>query len=181
VCDYLGGRADIDASTGADSAHTEIRLITFGSEEASTRGALRYVEQHIDELKRLDARVCNIDSIIDPEIVIFTSDGNGFTRNLPEICDELRRAASAAAVPHVLKPFPPLGGATDALPFSRFKLKAATLFAMRMPEQMVRWYHTPRDTYTLFQDEKEGGTRGLRNALKICLEWIVTVHGVTVS
>lgn len=32
--------------------------------------------------------------------------------------------------------------------------------------------HTPRDTYTLFQDEKEGETRRLRNALKVCVEWI---------
>lgn len=152
--------------------HTEVRLITFGSEEASLRGSSRYVERHIDELRRLDARVCNLESIIDPEITIFTSDGNGFTRNIPAACSALAQAARAANVPYALRPFPMFGGGTDALPFSRSKIKAATLFAMRVPEQMVRWYHTPRDTYTLFLNEKEGGTRGLYNALKICVEWV---------
>ena len=35
---------------------TEIRFISFGSEEAGLRGSRRYVERHLDELKRLDAQ-----------------------------------------------------------------------------------------------------------------------------
>jgi Zn-dependent M28 family amino/carboxypeptidase len=151
---------------------TEIRVITFGAEEAGTRGALRYVEQHREELERLDARVCNIDTVIRPKIVIFTTDGNSFIRNSPELCDELDRAAEALGIPHAKRPFPTFGGATDALPFSRHRIKAASLFSMTVPGQMIRWYHTPKDQYTLYEDEKEGGTVGLANALKICVEWI---------
>ena len=41
---------------------TEIRFISFGSEEAGLRGSRRYVERHLDELKRLDARLLNFES-----------------------------------------------------------------------------------------------------------------------
>ena len=47
---------------------TEIRFITFGSEEAGLRGSRRYVERHLDELKRLDARVLNYEMIAYPVI-----------------------------------------------------------------------------------------------------------------
>jgi hypothetical protein len=151
---------------------TEVRMITFGAEEAGMRGALRYVEQHREELERLDARVCNLDTIIRPKIVIHTTDGNSFVKNSPEVYNGLVHAARAAGVPHAKMPFPTFGGGTDALPFSRYGIKAASLVAMAVPAQMIRWYHTPRDQYTLYEDEKEGGTRGLSNALKLCVEWI---------
>jgi Zn-dependent M28 family amino/carboxypeptidase len=42
---------------------TEIRFITFGSEEAGVRGSRRYVQRHQDELKRLDVRLLNFETI----------------------------------------------------------------------------------------------------------------------
>ncbi|MFN2168198.1 MAG: M28 family metallopeptidase, partial [Anaerolineae bacterium] len=151
---------------------TEVRMITFGAEEAGTRGSLRYVERHLEELRKLDARVCNLDTIIRPKIVIHTTDGNSLVKNSPEVYNGLRDAARAAGVPHAKMPFPTFGGGTDTLPFSRHGIKAASLLAIAVPGQMIRWYHTPRDQYTLYEDEKEGGTVGLSNALKLCVEWI---------
>jgi hypothetical protein len=153
-------------------AGTEVRLATFGAEEAGTRGALRHVQKHLRELRTHDAQVCNIDTVIRPTITVFTSDSNGFVRNSREVCGDLARAAAAVDVPRRLRPFPFFGGATDALPFSRYGIKAASLLSMTVPWQMIRWYHTPRDDYTLYEDDGEGGTSGLRNTLKICIEWI---------
>ncbi len=151
---------------------TEIRMITFGAEEAGTRGSLRYVQQHLEELKRLDTLVCNVDTVVHPKQIIFTTDGNSFVRNAPEVYNGLARAAETAGVPYIKIPFPTFGGATDTLAFSRYGVKAAAFMAMTVPGQMIRWYHTPRDQYTLYEDEKEGGTVGLSNALKLCVEWI---------
>ena len=53
---------------------TEIRFVSFGSEEAGLRGSRRYVERHLDELKRLDARLLNFEMVAHPEISILTSD-----------------------------------------------------------------------------------------------------------
>ena len=151
---------------------TEIRMITFGAEEAGTRGSLRYVQRHLQELKKLDAQVCNVDTVIHPKQIIFTTDCNSLVKNSAEVYTGLARAAEATGVPHVEIPFPIFGGATDTLPFSRYGIKAAAFMAMTVPGQMIRWYHTPRDQYTLYEDEKEGGTVGLSNALKLCVEWI---------
>jgi hypothetical protein len=38
------------------------------------RGSRRYVERHLDELKRLDARLLNFETVAHPEITILTSD-----------------------------------------------------------------------------------------------------------
>jgi hypothetical protein len=130
------------------------------------------VQRHLKELKRLDTLVCNADTVIHPKQIIFTTDGNSFVKNAPEVYNGLARAAESAGVPHVETSFPAFGGATDTLPFSRFGIKAAAVTAMTVPGQMIRWYHTPRDQYTLYEDEKEGGTVGLGNALKLCVEWI---------
>ena len=62
---------------------TEIRFITFGSEEAGLRGSRRYVERHLDELKRLEARMLNYEIIAYPVISILNSDVNGTVRNSP--------------------------------------------------------------------------------------------------
>jgi Zn-dependent M28 family amino/carboxypeptidase len=66
-------------------ADTEIRLISFGSEEAGVRGSRRYVERHLDELWRLDARLLNFETVAHPEIGILTSDSNGTVKNSPEM------------------------------------------------------------------------------------------------
>src|SRR5512143_1011441 len=66
-------------------ADTEIRFISFGSEEAGVRGSRRYVARHLDELKHLDARLLNFEMVAHPEIVILSSDVNGTVKNSPEM------------------------------------------------------------------------------------------------
>ncbi len=145
---------------------TEIRFISFGSEEAGLRGSRRYVERHLDELKRLDARLLNFETVTYPEIAILTSDINGIVKNSPEIVKDVTAAAVRAGVPHKVKPFPFGGGGTDAGSFSQAGLKATTLLPFKVPQQMVAFYHQKWDAPDVLTIEP------LLNVLKLAFEWI---------
>ena len=143
---------------------TEIRFITFGSEEAGVRGSRRYVERHLDELKRLDARLLNFETIAHPEITILTSESNGTVKNSLEMVKSVVAAAQRAGIPYKEKPAT-LGTGSDAGPFSRAGLKATTLLGFNV-QQMVAFYHQERDTPEILTMEP------LLNVLKLTFEWI---------
>jgi Peptidase family M28 len=145
---------------------TEIRLVSFGCEEAGTRGSRAYVRAHETELKAADATVINVESIYDPEIEIFTGDRNGTMKNSPEVVRRLAEAAERARVPGRIAPFPFAGGGTDALPFREKGIKAACLFSMKVPSQMMQFYHQPSDTYD------KVNPAALENAVRIAVEFI---------
>jgi Zn-dependent M28 family amino/carboxypeptidase len=119
---------------------TEIRFISFGSEEAGVRGSRRYVERHLDELKRLDARLLNFEIIAHPEIVILTSEANGSVKISPEMVKSVVTAAQRAGVPYKAASAS-IGAGSDAAPFSKAGIKATTLLAFKVPQQMVAFYH----------------------------------------
>lgn len=145
--------------------NTEIRFITFGSEEVGLRGSRRYVERHLDELKRLDARLLNYEMVVHPEIIILKSEVNGTVKNSPEMVKSVVAAAERARVPYrVQSAF--LGNASDAGPFSRAGLKATTLNPFKFPQQMVAFYHQKWDTPEVLTIEP------LLNVLKLTLEWV---------
>jgi hypothetical protein len=144
---------------------TEIRFVSFGSEEAGTRGSRRYVARHLDELKRLDARLLNFETVAHPEITILTSDITGTVQNSPEMVKTVVAAAERAGVPYKLEPAS-LGVGTDAGPFSRAGLKAVALLPFKVPQQMVAFYHQKWDTPEILTMDP------LLNVLKLALEWI---------
>lgn len=144
----------------------EIRFITFGSEEAGLRGSRRYVECHLDELKNLDTRVLNIEMAAHPEIAILTTDVNNSVKNSPEMIKSVADAAERAGVPHVVKPYPPGSGGSDAGSFTQAGIKALTLLPFKMPEQMVAFYHQKWDSPEVLSVEP------LLNVLKLALEWV---------
>ncbi|HEX2981224.1 MAG TPA: M28 family peptidase [Anaerolineaceae bacterium] len=144
---------------------TEIRFISFGSEEAGLRGSRRYVKRHLDELKRLDARLLNYEMVAYPEIAITTSDRNGTLKNDPEMVKSVFAAAQRAGVPHRVQPAS-FGTCTDAAPFTQAGLKALTLVPFRFPQQLVGFYHQRTDTPDKVSIEP------LENVLKLTLEWI---------
>jgi hypothetical protein len=146
-------------------ADTEIRFISFGSEEAGLRGSRRYVERHLDELKRLDARLLNFETIAHPEIAILTSDINGTVKNSTEMVKSVVAAAERAGVPFkVNSAF--LGVGSDAGSFSQAGLKAATLLPFKVPQQQVAFYHQKWDRPEILTMEP------LLNVLKLTLEWV---------
>jgi len=143
---------------------TEIRFITFGSEEAGVRGSRRYAQRHLDELEHLDVRLLNYETIAHPEIAILTSESNGTVKNSPEMVKSVVAAAQRAGIPYKVKPAT-LGTGSDAGPFSRAGLKAATLLGFNV-QQMVAFYHQERDTPEVLTLEP------LLNVLKLTFEWI---------
>jgi hypothetical protein len=144
---------------------TEIRFVSFGSEEAGLRGSRRYVERHLDELKRLDARLLNFETIAHPEIGILTSDAGGTVKHSPEMVRSVVEAAECAGVPYKVKSAS-MGVGTDAAPFSRAGLKAAALLPFKLPQQMVAFYHQKRDLPEVLTIEP------LFNVLKLSSEWV---------
>jgi len=144
---------------------TEIRFISFGGEEAGFRGSRRYVKRHLDELKRLDARLLNIETVANPELIILTSDVNGTVKNSPEMVKSIVDAAERAGVPFKVKPAT-LGTANDSGPFSQAGLKAMTLLAFKIPQQMVAFYHQKWDNLEILTIEP------LINVLKLTFEWV---------
>jgi len=144
---------------------TEIRFISFGGEEAGFRGSRRYVKRHLNELKRLDARILNIETIANPELIILTSDVNGTVKNSPEMVKSVVNAAERAGVPFRIKPAT-LGTANDSGPFSQAGLKAMTILGFKIPQQMVAFYHQKWDNPDILTIEP------LLNVLKLTFKWI---------
>jgi hypothetical protein len=143
---------------------TEIRFVSFGSEEAGCRGSRRYVQRHLDELKRLDVRLLNFETIAHPEIVVLTSESNGTVKNSPGIVKSVVAAAQRAGTLYKVKPAT-LGTGNDAGPFSRAGLKATTLLGFNT-QQMVEFYHQEWDTPEILTIEP------LLNVLKLTFEWV---------
>jgi aminopeptidase YwaD len=146
-------------------ADTEIRLISFGSEEVGVRGSRRYVRRHLDELKHLDARLLNVEMVAHPEIGILTSDQNGFVKSSPAMVTSVVAAAQRAGVPHKLRSSG-IGTGTDAVPFIRAGLRAVTLFPFKFPQQTVAFYHQKWDRPDVLIIEP------LQNVLRLTLEWV---------
>jgi Peptidase family M28 len=146
-------------------ADTEIRFISFGSEEAGLRGSRRYVERHLDELRRLDARLLNFEMVAFPEMVILSSDANGTVKHSLEMVKTVVAAAERAGVPHkVMSAY--LGIGTDAAPFSQAGLMASTLLPYNGLKQLMTFYHQQRDRPEIMTMEP------LVNVMKLTLEWV---------
>jgi len=145
--------------------HTEVRLISFGCEEAGMRGARRYVERHREELERTDAMVFNIETVMDTTVNIMRSDCNGLCRNSPEMVRSLVEAAEEAGVRYRVRPWPFGGAGSDAYPFSQAGIQAACVLPVRYPQQVIRFYHQPADNYDILTLEP------FETVLKLALAW----------
>jgi putative aminopeptidase FrvX len=123
------------------------------------------VERHLNELKRLDARLLNFETVAHPEITILTTDVNGTVKNSPEMVKSVVAAAARAGVPYKVASAT-LGVGTDAAPFSWAGLKATTLLPFKVPQQMVAFYHQKWDGPEILTIDP------LLNVLKLALEWV---------
>ena len=86
-------------------------------------------------------------------------------KNSPEMVKSIVAAAERAGVPFKVKPAT-LGTANDSGPFSQAGLKAMTLLAFKIPQQMVAFYHQKWDNPDILTIEP------LLNVQKLTLEWI---------
>ena len=157
--------------------NTEIRIISFGSEEAFLRGAYRYVEAHLEELQKYDTEFINLDAIQSKDNISF-SDKEPTTRTIhsEEVVQKLIKAAKLVGVKAKIaslgggsfleKIVGLMGGGTDAAAFSKSNIKASTITGLSLLK-MVHFYHQETDT----PDKIEKGV--LENTLKICVGYII--------
>lgn len=153
--------------------HTEVRLISFGCEEAGLRGASRYVARHHAELATLNAETVNLDGIESAQkMMFFAFEPTTRTTHSPEVTRRLVAAAQAAGVPahefgHTFKEklAGQISGGTDATAFSKAGLKAGSVGALTL-RKGLQYYHQPTDT----PDKIDPGA--LENALKVCLTYL---------
>ena len=157
--------------------NTEIRLISFGCEEAGLRGAYRYVKEHYDELIKYDAECVNMDGIHSiNNISIIDFEPTTRTKHSDDVVQKIINAAKNSEIKlqssmlggssKLEKLFGQITGGTDATAFSKAKIKAANISAMDL-KQMLGFYHQPTDTV----DKIEKGS--LESVLKICISYII--------
>ena len=157
--------------------NTEIRLISFGCEEAGLRGAFRYVDKHFDELKRLGAECINMDGIHSKDnVTIIDFEPSTRTKHSEIVVEKIINAANSSQIKvkasalggssMIEKVIGQVTGGTDATAFSKAGIKAANISAMDL-KQMLGFYHQPTDTV----DKIEKGS--LENVLQICISYII--------
>jgi len=157
--------------------NTEIRLVSFGCEEAGLRGAFRYVKEHYNELRKYDAQCVNMDGIHSKDnISIIDFEPTTRTKHSDVVVQKVINAAKNSEIKlqssvlggssKLEKLFGQITGGTDATAFSKAGIKAANISAMDL-KQMLGFYHQPTDTV----DKIEKGS--LENVLKICIDYIM--------
>ncbi|MFX1304135.1 MAG: M28 family metallopeptidase [Promethearchaeota archaeon] len=157
--------------------NTEIRLISFGCEEAFLRGAYRYVSAHLDDLKEHNTECINIEIIqnID-KIIILNFEPTTRTRHSEELVKKVYKAVELVDIKAKISRMGGdsmlerligiTSGGTDATAFSKSDIKACTITSGDFLEISAYW-HTPRDT---FDKIKQGS---LENALKVCIGYLI--------
>jgi len=157
--------------------NTEVKVISFGCEEAGLRGAYRYVEKHYNELKKLEAECVNLDaiqsknnfSIIDFEPSTRTKHSDIVIKKIEHAAKSINSDTSSSSLggSSILeKIIGQISGGTDATAFSKAGIKAANISAMNL-KKMLQFYHQPNDTL----DKIEKGS--LELVLKILISYII--------
>ncbi|MFX1301770.1 MAG: M28 family metallopeptidase [Promethearchaeota archaeon] len=154
--------------------NTEIRLISFGCEESGLRGSRRYCSAHLEELKRFDAVVVNMDGLETSDaFLIIEYEPTTRTRHSEEIIQKLLKAVELVGIKakrfgagKLEKTIGRLSGGSDAAPFSKANIKAAFLNSADWKHRSS-YYHQDTDT----PDKIKDGT--LENALKICIAFLL--------
>lgn len=154
--------------------NTEIRLISFGCEEAGLRGAYRYATRHLEELKKKDAEIINMDGIqSDEKFYIIEYEPTTRTRHSPEVVQKINKSADLVDLNikrfgsgFIEKLIGQISGGTDATAFSKVKIKAATFASMDF-SKFLSFHHQPTDNIEIVNKI------ALTNALKICIGYLI--------
>jgi len=154
--------------------NVEIRLISFGCEESGLRGAYRYAAAHLEELKKYDANLVNMDGLETPDkFMVIEYEPTTRTSHSEEVIQKLLKATKSVGINakrfgrgKLEKTLGRLSGGSDAAAFSKAKIKAGFLNSADWKNRSS-YYHQEGDT----PDKIKKGT--LESALRICVAYIL--------
>ncbi len=145
--------------------NTRVYLISFAGEEAGLRGSKRYIESHLEDLKKNKTLIVNMDSIAKKGslVVVDKEPGIGATHD-PKIYEPLYDIAKK------VNPIAKIGklpfGATDAATFSKKGISATTISGLNLSDELVPYYHTRLDTPEVIEKESLG------QIVEICVKYL---------
>ncbi len=150
--------AALEVLSDARPEHTEVWAVSFGAEEIGAKGSRAFIDRHLSDLQ--GTYVINMETLGAGQFAIIKREVSVLTSHSPKAIALLQQAGQRVGVelPAVVIKT----GDTDAAPFSRRGLLAATLYGMDETELFVNW-HTPEDSVENISSEK------LQQALDICL------------
>lgn len=141
--------------------HTEVAVISMGSEEAGLRGAKAYAAAHRAEAQAVETVFLALETFRDLDhMAIYARDMSGTVRNDPRVCRLLKLAGERCG--RALNYETIYAGASDAAAFSQAGIPAAALAAM--DPAPPRYYHTRLD------DVDNLDPRCIEEGIRIALE-----------
>ena len=154
------------ASRGVPLQHTELWIVSFGSEETGLIGSRAFAGRHHEQLKQ--AMLVNLESLGQSGTLrVLTGELMAPTRHAPRVVQLVQTAAQSAGI--AIRPQLLPGGLTDAASFSRQGLPAATVIRLDHKDYLDH-YHNPGDDLPAIQEE------GLQEALRLCVAIIDCVE-----
>ncbi|MFP4501808.1 MAG: M28 family metallopeptidase [Candidatus Hydrogenedentota bacterium] len=128
--------------TAEQLEHTELRVISMGSEEAGLRGAKAYAARHRDDLSAVPTVFVALETFRDDEhMAVYNRDMSGLVQHDPAASRLLTEAGKRCG--RDLSYATIYVGASDAAAFSQAGIPAAALAAM--DPAPPRYYHTRLD------------------------------------
>jgi aminopeptidase YwaD len=149
--------------------HTRLKVISFGAEEAATKGSQDYAKIHKDEFSKLPIYALCPDSIYKmKDFKFLSSDQNGMIKTSKAMIEEGLQIAHDLGYDPAVAPMPFGGGATDAAPLERAGIPSLTI--MGMDAEIIREglvQHTPDDVPEFIEREI------IEASMKIMLKYIL--------
>ncbi|MHA1268249.1 MAG: M28 family metallopeptidase [Candidatus Helarchaeota archaeon] len=144
--------------------NTEIWIISFDSEESGMRGSKLFVKRHLNELKEKLTACINYDTVgVDELIICPTKETMYRATHSSYVYEKFKQAADNINLGVLIKE-QGLGG-TDSAPFSRKKLKAASVLRLTESGLPTIW-HSRKDIPENIDENK------LEDVVKISLEFV---------
>lgn len=143
----------------APPRHVEVRVVSFGSEEAGLKGSRDFAVRHRDELRR--ATLVNLESLGQSgRLFALTGEFLSGARHAPEAVRLVEAAARDAGIALGRKWL--VHGLTDATSFSRRGLPATSVIRLT-DAGFLDHYHSPGDSPEHVAEER------LEEAVRLCL------------
>jgi hypothetical protein len=139
--------------------YTEVRVVSFGSEEAAIKGSREFAQRHQQELR--DAVLVNLESLGQSgRLFVLTGEVLAGTRHSERAVRLVEDAARDVGIPLERKRL--VNGLTDASSFSRRGLPATTVIRLNA-QGFLDHYHSPGDSPEHVVEDH------LEEAVRLCL------------